>query len=188
MAMAQAKACGNARLRGGRLLVYGRAMLDDFNTPLGVAIAWAVALCLIGGLMTPRAEWYASLKKPDWQPPGWAFGPAWTIILGLAAWSGAIAWEAATSDAERQSILILFGVNGLFHLLWSPLFFKCQRPDWALIEVPFLWGSLVAMVIGLWPISTRAALLILPYLAWVSFAAYLNLTIVRLNPIARAPA
>ena len=157
-------------------------MMDNFSTPVAVAIGWAVALCLIGGLMTPRAGWYESLNKPAWQPPGWLFGPAWTIILGLAAWSGVLAWEAAASPAERASVLILFGVNGLFHLLWSPLFFKLQRPDWALIEVPFLWASLVAMVAGLWPISEKAALLILPYLAWVSFAAFLNLTIVRMNP------
>ncbi len=151
-------------------------------SPTAIAIIWAVGLCIIGGLMTPRADWYARLVKPSWQPPGWAFGPAWTIILGLAAWSGVIAWEAAASDAARLDVLILFGVNGVFHLLWSPLFFKFQRPDWALGEVVFLWASLVAMVAGLWPISQDAALLILPYLAWVSFAAFLNLTIVRLNP------
>ena len=156
--------------------------MDTFNTPVAYAIAWAVGLCLIGGLMTPRAEWYARLNKPSWQPPGWAFGPAWTLILGLAAWSAVIAWNAADGAAQQRDVLILFGVNGVFHLLWSPLFFKLQRPDWALGEVVFLWASLVALVVGLWPISQDAALLILPYLAWVSFAAYLNLTIVRLNP------
>jgi tryptophan-rich sensory protein len=157
-------------------------MLENFNTPAGVAIAWAVGLCLIGGLMTPRAEWYASLKKPTWQPPNWLFGPMWTVILGLAAWSAVIAWEAASGPAEQRSILILFGVNGVFHLAWSPLFFKLQRPDWALAEVPFLWASVLALIVGLWPISQFAALLILPYLLWVSIAAFLNLTIVRLNP------
>jgi len=156
--------------------------MSDFDPVIAAAIAWAVGLCLIGGLMTPRAEWYARLNKPSWQPPGWAFGPAWTIILGLAAWSGVIAWNTADGPAEQRSILILFAVNGICHLAWSPLFFKAQRPDWALIEVVFLWASLVALVVGLWPISVSAAMLILPYLAWVSFAAYLNLTIVRLNP------
>jgi tryptophan-rich sensory protein len=156
--------------------------MSDFDHVIAAAIAWAVGLCLIGGLMTPRAEWYARLNKPSWQPPGWAFGPAWTIILGLAAWSAVIAWNAAAGPAEHRSILVLFAVNGLCHLAWSPLFFKAQRPEWALIEVVFLWASLVALVVGLWPISVTAAMLILPYLAWVSFAAYLNLTIVRLNP------
>ncbi len=59
--------------------------MADLDLPLLSAIGWMVALCLIGGLMTPRADWYAALKKPSWQPPGWAFGPGWTIILGLAA-------------------------------------------------------------------------------------------------------
>ena len=158
------------------------SVMNDFDPVIAAAIAWAVGLCLIGGLMTPRADWYARLNKPSWQPPGWAFGPAWTLILGLAAWSGVIAWRAAESAVDQRSVLILFAVNGLCHLAWSPLFFKAQRPDWALIEVVFLWASLVALVVGLWPISVMAALLILPYLAWVSFAAFLNLTIVRLNP------
>ena len=149
--------------------------------PLLVAIAWMVTLCLVGGLMTPRADWYANLRKPPWQPPGWAFGPGWTIILGLAAWAGVRAWNAGDA-AERTSVLILFGVNGFFHLLWSPLFFKLQRPDWALIEEPFLWLSVLGMVIGLWPIDTLAALLILPYLGWVAFAATLNWAVVALNP------
>lgn len=156
------------------------------NTSIFYAIAWAIGLGVIGGLMTPRADWYERLRKPAWQPPGWAFGPAWTIILGLAAWSAVRAWDASTGDSQRSDILILFGVNGVCHLLWSPLFFKLQRPDWALAEVVFLWASLVALVVGLWPIEHGAALLILPYLAWVSFAAYLNLTIVRLNPRPKA--
>jgi benzodiazapine receptor len=155
--------------------------LSEFNLPLASAIIWMVGLCLVGGLMTPRADWYARLRKPAWQPPGWAFGPGWTIILGLAAWAAVRAWNAGDA-AQQRDVLILFGVNGLFHLLWSPLFFKLQRPDWALIEVPFLWASVLAMVIGLWPIDSLAALLILPYLAWVAFAASLNWKVVDLNP------
>ena len=71
--------------------------------------------------------------------------------------------------------------NALFPALWSALLFRALRPDWALIEVVFLWGSLVALIVGLWPIAHRASLLIIPYLLWVTFAAWLNLTIVRLN-------
>ncbi|WP_310498001.1 TspO/MBR family protein [Sandarakinorhabdus sp.] len=156
--------------------------MENFDTPVAFALGWGVGLCLIGGLMTPRADWYAQLRKPTWQPPGWLFGPAWTIILGLSAWGGVIAWEAARGPADERAILILFAVNGVFHLLWSPLFFKAQRPDWALAEVPFLWGSILALVAGLWPIAPAAAQLSLPYLAWVSFAAVLNWAVVRLNP------
>ncbi len=131
--------------------------------------------------MTPIGPWYRELRKPSWQPPDWAFGPVWTIILGLAAWSAVVAWNAASDAAARADVVILFGVNAVCHLLWSPLFFRMQRPDWALIEVVFLWGSLVALMVGLWPISQFASLLIAPYLLWVCIAAYLNYTIVRLN-------
>lgn len=149
--------------------------------PLLVAGGGALALCALGGLSTPIGPWYRDLRKPSLQPPNWLFGPAWTLILGLAAWSAAIAWTAAPDHATRVKVLILFGTNALFHALWSPLFFRARRPDWALIEVPFLWGSLVALVVGLWPISREASALILPYLAWVSFASWLNHAIVRLN-------
>ena len=155
--------------------------MSEFNLPLASAIIWMVGLCLVGGLMTPRADWYARLRKPAWQPPGWAFGPGWTIILSLAAWAAVRAWDAGDA-AQQRDVLILFGVNAVFHLAWSPLFFKLQRPDWALIEVPFLWASVLAMLIGLWPIDSQAALLILPYLAWVAFAASLNWKVVDLNP------
>ena len=148
-----------------------------------ILIAGGVALLLggIGGLMTPIGPWYRDLRKPRLQPPNWLFGPAWTIILGLAAWSAVIAWNAAADDAARRNVVILFCTNALFHLLWSPLFFRLRRPDWALVEVVFLWGSLVALVFGLWPISHQASLLIAPYLLWVSFATWLNSAIVRLN-------
>lgn len=169
------------RIGPRRAIRMGFQFMSSINMPIVCAVLWAVGLLAIGGLMTPLADWYARLNKPTWQPPGWAFGPAWTVILGLAALSAVRAWDAGDAG-QRTDVLILFGVNGLFHLLWSPLFFKLQRPDLALIEVPFLWASLVALVVGLWPIDQTAALLILPYLAWVSFAAFLNLTIVRLNP------
>lgn len=149
--------------------------------PIVVTGAGAVALCIVGGLMTPIGPWYNNLRKPKLQPPGWLFGPAWTIILGLAAWSAALAWTAAATPEQRLQVIILFGVNALCHFLWSPLFFRARRPDWALIEVVFLWASLVALVVGLWPISQTASLLIMPYLLWVSFAAWLNRQIVLLN-------
>ena len=149
--------------------------------PILTAGGVALFLGVFGGLMTPIGPWYYALRKPSWQPPDWLFGPAWTIILGLAAWSAVLAWNAADTPGERRLVVALFAFNAVAHALWSPLFFRLRRPDWALVEVVFLWASLLALVIGLWPIQQTAALLILPYLAWVSFAAWLNLAIVRLN-------
>lgn len=156
------------------------------SMPLLIALGGALLLGVIGGLMTPIDHWYRNLRKPRLQPPNWLFGPAWAAILGLAAWSAATAWTAAPDAAARTSVLILFATVAIFHTLWSPLFFRVRRPDWALVEIIFLWGSLVALFIGLWPISHQASLLILPYLLWVSFATWLNSAIVRLNrPFAR---
>jgi tryptophan-rich sensory protein len=151
------------------------------SVPIIVAASVAVFLGGLGGLMTPIGDWYRDLRKPVLQPPNWLFGPAWTVILGLAAWSGVTAWNAAPDHAAKVRVIVLFATNAVFHALWSPLFFRARRPDWALIEVVFLWASLVALVAGLWPISHFASELVMPYLAWVSFAAWLNSAIVRLN-------
>lgn len=151
------------------------------STPVIVAVVAALILAVGGGLLTPIDDWYANLRKPAWNPPNWAFGPAWTIILGLWAWAGVLAWNGAADDAGRTTVLVLFGVNAVCHFLWSPLFFKLHRPDWALVEVAFLWLSLVALLFGIRPYSVLASWLIVPYFVWVSFAACLNAAIVRLN-------
>jgi benzodiazapine receptor len=152
-----------------------------------VAIGAALFLAVGGALLTPVGEWYQTLRKPAWNPPNWAFGPAWTIILGLWAWAGVLAWHGAADGAGRTTVLLLFAANAVCHFLWSPLFFKLRRPDWALVEVVFLWGSLVALLIGLRPYSVLASWLIVPYFIWVGFAACLNAAIVRLNrPFGRA--
>ena len=157
------------------------------ETHVIAAIVWAIILGGAGGLLTTIGPWYRNLKKPPWQPPDWLFGPAWTLILGLAAWAAVLAWDGAVDDAGRTAIIVLYGVNFVFHFLWSPLFFNFRRPDWALVEVVFLWGSVLALCVGLRQFSVLASWLIVPYLVWVSFAAILNLFIVRLNaPFGRA--
>lgn len=152
-----------------------------FEPPVIAAVAWAILLGGAGGLLTEIGPWYRSLRKPPWQPPDWLFGPAWTIILGLAAWAAVLAWNGASSPADRRLILIAYAANFVLHLAWSPLFFKFKRPDWAMIEVVFLWASVLSLCILLRPSSVLASWLIVPYLVWVSFAALLNLTIIRLN-------
>jgi tryptophan-rich sensory protein len=152
-----------------------------------IAAALAIVLAAAGGLLTDIGPWYRNLRKPSWQPPDWAFGPAWTIILSLTATAGVLSWQGAHGHAAHVRVLIYFGVNWVLHLLWSPLFFKLRRPDWALLENYFLLGSVAALVIGLREFSTTASLLEIPYLLWVSFALWLNWTIVRLNaPFGRA--
>jgi benzodiazapine receptor len=151
------------------------------TTPIIVAVVTVIIVLGVGGALTTVGPWYRALRKPSWNPPDWAFGPAWTVILGLAGWAGVLAWTHTTDPGAHTRIIVLFGVNIVFHMLWSPLFFNFRRPDWALFEVTFLWCSIVALMVGLAPFSTLASWLLLPYLIWVSFAAFLNFTIVRMN-------
>jgi len=146
-----------------------------------LAVIWGVVVAAGGALLTDLSPWYFGLRRPRWQPPDWLFGPAWTVILGLASYALYLAWRNAPDVATRIETLAVFIANGVFNLLWSPLFFKLRRPDWALREVPFLWLSIVAMIVVATPLTRYAPLLLAPYLLWVSFAAFLNFTIVRLN-------
>ena len=149
-----------------------------FHALLGAA-AMAVVVLAVGGVATRIGPWFYALRKPWWNPPNWLFGPMWTIIGALAVWSAASAWMVSP-DAHAR-ILWLFGINAVLHMAWSPLFFTLERPDWSLAEVPLLWLSVLALIVGLAPFSALSAWLLVPYLVWVSVAAALNLAIVRLN-------
>ena len=155
------------------------------STPGIVASASAVAVLGLGGLLTRIGPWYAALRKPSWQPPGWLFAPVWTVIGGLTAWAAVVAWEPLRGLLERGVLIALFALNGVLNVVWSLLFFHRQRPDWALREVGLLWLSILALIVDAAIRTPMAAWLLAPYLAWVSFAAFLNLVIVRLNPRAR---
>jgi tryptophan-rich sensory protein len=150
--------------------------------PVAVAALAALAVALLGGLMTDMGPWYRGLDKPWFQPPDWAFGPAWTVIYALAAVSAVAAWRAGQNKAQRETMLVLFALNAFVNVLWSLLFFRLRRPDWALIEVGFLWASVLLLIVVLGRCSRTAALLLVPYLAWVSFASVLNWATVQLNP------
>lgn len=148
-----------------------------------IATAGVTATALIGGALTRLDAWYYGLEQPWFKPPDWAFGPAWTILFALIAWSAVSAWRAGAGleARRRRRTLLLFGINAIANVAWSLLFFFLQRPDWALIEVPFLWGSILALIVYLWPWARRAAVLLIPYLGWVTLAALINLETVRLN-------
>jgi tryptophan-rich sensory protein len=153
----------------------GRALL----TAAGCALAVAV----LGGLSTDIGPWYAGLRKPSWQPPDAWFGPVWTLIYALCALSAAEAWRATPDARARQTLLLAWVVNAFLNVLWSLLFFRLRRPDWALLEVGLLWASIAVLIVVSWQHSRKAALLLVPYIAWVSFAAVLNRTVVQLNPM-----
>lgn len=150
--------------------------------PILFAFLLAIVVGGIGGAATEIGPWYYSLVKPSWQPPDWAFGPVWTLIYITTGIAGVRAWRLGDAR-QRRLFLIALLINCVLNVLWSLLFFKMHRPDLALIEVVALWLSILPLILLPLRYSPRSSLLMLPYLAWVSVAAYLNLTIVQLNPL-----
>ena len=148
--------------------------------PIYIAILLSLLVGGLGGAATEIGPWYFQLQKPSWQPPDWLFGPAWTTIYVLTSVSGVKAWRRA-DEVQRRYFLGALLLNLVLNLLWSLIFFTSQRPDIALLEVVPLWLSILLMVLLVRSYSPQSALLMLPYLGWVAFAAYLNWTIVKLN-------
>jgi benzodiazapine receptor len=133
----------------------------------------------IGSRFSP-GEWYAQIQKPSWTPPGYLFGPVWSILylsMGVAAW---LVWRRAGLSGAGLA-LTLFVVQLILNGMWSWIFFGLQRPGLAFAEIMVLWSMILVTMLSFWRVSTTAGMLFLPYLAWVSFAAYLNFTIWQLN-------
>lgn len=149
--------------------------------PIILAALAASLVAFLGATATDLGPWYQNLSKPSWQPPDWLFGPVWTLIFGLCAVSGVSAWRHAPNRAAREWVIGAFALNGFLNVFWTILFFRFKHPDWALIEVGFFWLSILGLILFFAKISKIASSLLLPYLAWVSFAAVLNLSVVRLN-------
>ena len=134
----------------------------------------------IGAQFMPGA-WYESLIKPSWTPPNWLFGPVWTILYIAIAVSGWLLWREVGSSAARLALGV-FAAQLVLNALWSWMFFGLQRPGLALLDILLLAGTIAWMITLFWPLSRLAGGLLIPYLAWVSFATMLNAAIWRLNP------
>lgn len=145
------------------------------------AVLWAVVVATTGGLLTEIGPWYGSLKKPSFQPPNWLFGPAWTTIFTLCAIAAVLAWRSAGTASQRRAIVAVYLVNGAFNVGWSALFFRLHRPDLAFYELIALWLSIAAMILVVRRSSKLGAVLLVPYIAWVTFAGVLNRGVVALN-------
>jgi len=149
--------------------------------PVLVAAALAIVTASAGALVTELGPWYQGLRFPPWKPPDLLFGPAWTLIFSLIALSGVTAWRAEGDRRFRLGLVAMFTLNGVLNVLWSAFFFHFRRPDWALVEVALLWLSILLLILVLGRLSGSAAWLLVPYLAWVSFAAALTWSVVQLN-------
>ncbi len=130
-----------------------------------------------GAVFSP-GDWYKNLNKPSWTPPDWAFPVMWTTIYLL------IAFAAARSAVlpDNGYAMAFWAAQIAFNALWTPVFFGLRRLKGALIVMACLWLSVLGCVITHWQLDMWAGIAMLPYLAWVSVAGLLNLTVARLNP------
>lgn len=146
-----------------------------------VAALAAALIAFLGATITDLDGWYRTLEQPDWAPADYVYGMAWTAIYALIALAGVTAWRKAPTTQAADMLIGLFAFNGFLNILWSLLFFRAQRPDWAMIELVALWISIVVLIVVCARYSKFAAAMLLPYLAWVSIAGALNWEVVQLN-------
>ena len=146
-----------------------------------LALVLPLAVGFMGTVPTARAipTWYRTLDKPQWNPPDAVFGPVWTtlyLLMGIAL----VVVRRAGEDTRRAQLV--FGLQLALNTAWSFVFFGSRDPRSALVVIALLWSAILATIVEFGRIRPAAAVLLAPYLAWVSFASVLNAEIVRRNP------
>lgn len=157
------------------------------KSPEMLKLASSILICLgagfAGSLFTTSSipTWYASIQKPSFNPPNWVFGPVWTTLFILMGISLFLVWRHGYADRQVKIALVLFAVQLVLNITWSFMFFGLRNPLAGLLEIAVLWISIVLTIVYFYNISRAAGLLLVPYILWVSFAAFLNFIIWRLN-------
>jgi len=163
--------------------------LNNFSK-LIITIGVSELAGVIGSVFTVSAipVWYAGLAKPALNPPGWVFGPVWTALYALMGISLFLIWKQHSNILQNVRMLWVWkmGVAAFFvqlflNAIWSIIFFGLHDPFWAFIDIVALWFAIVWTLAVFYKISKPAAYILLPYLFWVSFASYLNYSILILN-------
>jgi benzodiazapine receptor len=151
-------------------------------------LAACIVICQLAGFVgsiftTPAIpEWYATLNKPSFTPPNWLFAPVWLTLYTLMGIAAFLVWQKALTTPKVKTALGLFAFQLFLNALWSVLFFGLRSPLAGLLEILILWLVILLTILFFVKLSRVAALLLLPYIVWVSFAALLNFSIVILNP------
>ncbi len=146
-----------------------------------------IAICQGAGVMgsiftvSSVATWYTTLEKPWFTPPGSIISAVWIILFALMGLSLFLIWQKGISSANTKIALGVFAFQLLVNILWSYVFFSLQSPLAAFVVILFLWLLIMQCIIRFWYIRKEAALLLVPYILWVSFAAFLNYNLWRLN-------
>ena len=150
---------------------------------LALSLGLVFAVAGLGGAASTSGlrDWYDDLDKAPWNPPGWVFGPAWTLLYVLMAIA---AWLVARTGLDQRTVqiaLALYGAQLALNLAWSLLFFGARAPGWALLDIAALVALVTVTAVAFWRIDTTAGWLLVPYLAWIVFATTLNVWIVLKN-------
>lgn len=150
---------------------------------LAAFLALTVSTAGIGAAFTALSvrTWYPALRKPRGNPPASWFGPVWSVLYLLMALSAWNVWREGNGWDFATPAITLFLIQLALNAAWSGIFFGLRSPGWALVEICFLWIAILVTLIMFWKLSRLSGALLLPYLAWVSYAAYLNAGIWRLK-------
>lgn len=148
-----------------------------------VSILICQAAGLIGAVFTTPniATWYVGIVRPAFNPPNWIFAPVWTTLFILMGISLYLVWEKGLDRRNARMAVSVFGVQLILNILWSVLFFGFQNPLLGLVEIIVLWVAILVSIVLFYRISKTGAYLLIPYILWVSFAAFLNYNIYILN-------
>jgi tryptophan-rich sensory protein len=150
-------------------------------------LIFSIFICLfagfIGSYFTNPAipTWFATLQKPSFAPPNWVFAPVWTSLYILMGISLFLVWQKGREDKTVKAAIYLFAGQLVLNALWSFVFFGLRSPLLGLIEIIILWIAILATIMSFMKISRTAAYLLIPYILWVSFAAFVNFSIWRVN-------
>jgi translocator protein len=153
----------------------------------GAGLAGWLILCFsaaaVGAFASSSAgPFYGEIVRPAWAPPGWVFGPVWTVLyltMGVAVW---LVWREPAARGPKATAIAVFLAQLVANALWSWLFFAWRKGGLAFADIVILWLLIVCTVLAFWRIKPVAGLLLVPYLLWVSFASVLNWTLWRTNP------
>ena len=147
----------------------------------------SVSACLLTGFLGSYAtrdsitSWYAELSRPSFTPPDWTFGVVWPILYVMMGISAFLTWNVGIDKREVRVALGVFVLQLILNGLWTPIFFGLHLIGLALVEIIMMWAAILLTIFVLWKVSRPAALLLLPYILWVSFAAVLNASLFLFN-------
>ena len=140
-----------------------------------------LAIGFTGSFFTNSLDWYQTLAKPVFTPPSWVFAPVWTVLYLLMGIAAFLVWRKGLASAAGKTAAAAFILQLVFNALWVPIFFGVKQPLFAFMDIVVLWLAIAATVVSFKKVSKPAAVLLVPYMVWVSFATVLNAAIYMLN-------